>query len=216
MWFDLSKLAPRDGYKLLSSTVVPRPIAWVVSADKEGRLNAAPFSFFNLFSDDPPIVCLGIMGRAGGPKDTSANIRAREEFVINVVPESLAAKMNMTSGDYAAGIDELACAGLTVAPSTKIGVPRIAESPVALECVPINFMDVGGGRVIIAARVVGVHVADHAVLDAAKCYIDTPALQLVGRMHGGGEYTRTTDRFNMTRPTPDELVTPPPAAKHTA
>jgi flavin reductase (DIM6/NTAB) family NADH-FMN oxidoreductase RutF len=200
MWFDLAKLAPRDGYKILSSTIVPRPIAWIVSADAAGRLNAAPFSFFNLFSDDPPIVCVGIMGRAGGSKDTAANIRTRGEFVINLVPERLAARMNVTSADYAHGVDELAQAGLSVAPSTTIAVPRIAESPVAMECVPVNFMELGNGRVIIAARVQGVHVSDEAVLDADRCYIDTPALELVGRMHGGGVYARTTDRFAMERP----------------
>lgn len=199
MWFDLAKLAPRDGYKILTSTIVPRPIAWIVSADEQGRLNAAPFSFFNLFSDDPPIVCVGITGRAGGQKDTAANIRARQEFVINLVPEGLAQHMNVTSAEYAPEVDELAQAGLSVLPSTTVSVPRIAQSPGALECVPVNYMDLGQGRVIIAARVQGVHVSDDAVLDPAKCYIDTPALKLVARMHGRDEYARTSDLFTMER-----------------
>ncbi len=200
MLFELAKLPPRDGYKLLSSTIVPRPIAWVVSASPEGRLNAAPFSFFNLFSDDPPVVCVGIMGRNGRLKDTSANIQARGEFVVNLVPRRLAHRMNETAVEYEYGIDELQQAGLATVPGALVGVPRIAESPVALECVPINFLELGGGRVVIAAKVLSVYIDDAAVLDAGRCYVDTPALDLVGRMHGSGEYTLTRERFQMARP----------------
>ena len=186
MLFDLAELAPRDGYKLLASTVVPRPIAWVVSADAEGRLNAAPFSFFNVFCDDPPLVCLGIMGRDGGPKDTAANIRARREFVVNLVPERLASTMNETSADFAHDVDELREAGLTTVPGARVSIPRIAQCPAALECVPTDFLEQGRGRVIIVARVLAVHVDDDLVLDARRCYIDTPGLDLVARMHGAG------------------------------
>lgn len=200
MLFDLSKLSPRDGYKLLSSTIVPRPIAWVVSASPEGRLNAAPFSFFNLFSDDPPVVCVGIMGRDGGLKDTAANIKARGEFVVNLVPQRLALRMNETAAEYEYGVDELQQVGLTTAPGTLVGVPRIAESPVALECVPIHFLELGGGRVVIAAKVLSVYIEAAAILDASRCYVDTPALDLVGRMHGSGEYALTRERFQMARP----------------
>ncbi|MCA8250426.1 flavin reductase family protein [Burkholderia multivorans] len=200
MWFDLSQLPPRDGYKLLSSTIVPRPIAWVVSADADGRLNAAPFSFFNLFCDDPPVICLGVMGRAGQPKDTAANIRARGEFVVNLVPERLAHQMNTTACEYEHGVDELEVAGLATAPCRTIAVPRIAESPVALECIPMQYIELGNGRMLIAARVRSVYVDDAAVLDRDRCYIDTPALGLVARMHGRGEYARTSSLFTMPRP----------------
>lgn len=208
MLFDLSKLTPRDGYKLLSATIVPRPIAWVVSASVDGQLNAAPFSFFNLFSDDPPVVCLGIMGRNGALKDTSANIRAREEFVINMVPQRLVPPMNETAAEYDYGVNELDQAGLTTVPGTLIGVPRIAESPVALECVPFHFLELGGGRVVIAAKVLSVFVVDEAVLDADRCYIDTPKLDLVGRMHGSGGFTTTRDRFHLERPIRKPALTP--------
>jgi flavin reductase (DIM6/NTAB) family NADH-FMN oxidoreductase RutF len=199
MLFDLEKISPRDGYKLLASTIVPRPIAWVVSRDANGVINAAPFSFFNLFSDDPPVVCLGIMGRNGARKDTSANIRATGEFVVNLVSEQLAPQMNITGYDYDPEVDELKEAGLSTAPSTKIGVPRIAESPVALECVPMEFLELGKGRVLIVGKVLAVHVRDDAVLDEEKCYIDTPRLGLVARMHGRGEYARSGDLFTMLR-----------------
>ena len=200
MWFDLAQLPPSDGYKLLSATIVPRPIAWVVSASPEGVLNAAPFSFFNLFSDDPPVVCLGIVGRGAGMKDTSTNIKARHEFVVNLVPQRLAQAMNETSVEFDYGIDELAQVGLTTVPGHLVGVPRIAESPVALECVPMHYLELGAGRVIIAARVLSVYVDDQAVLDAGKCHIDTPVLDLIGRMHGRGEYAYTRELFTMLRP----------------
>jgi flavin reductase (DIM6/NTAB) family NADH-FMN oxidoreductase RutF len=200
MWFDLSQLPPRDGYKLLSSTIVPRPIAWVVTANAEGHVNAAPFSFFNLFSDDPPVICLGVMGRSGRLKDTAANIRARGEFVVNVVPQRLAQEMNATSRDYEPDVDELAEAGLATAPCLTLGIPRIKESPVALECVPSQYVELGGGRMLIVAQVRSVFIDDAAVIDPANCYVDTPALDLIARMHGRGEYAVTSERFTMYRP----------------
>ncbi|HEJ6137345.1 TPA: flavin reductase family protein [Pseudomonas aeruginosa] len=200
MLFELAKLPPREGYKLLSATVVPRPIAWVVSSSPQGQLNAAPFSFFNLFSDDPPVVCVGIMGRNGGFKDTAVNIQATREFVINLVPQRLAHKMNETAAEHDYGINELEQAGLSTAPSSLVHVPRIAESPVALECVPIHFLELGGGRVVIAAKVLALQIDDAAVLDAERCYVNTPVLDLVGRMHGAGEFALTRERFRMDRP----------------
>jgi flavin reductase (DIM6/NTAB) family NADH-FMN oxidoreductase RutF len=201
MLFELAKLPPRDGYKLLSATIVPRPIAWVVSSSPQGQLNAAPFSFFNLFSDDPPVVCVGIMGRNGEFKDTTVNIQATREFVINLVPKRLVHKMNETAAELDYGINELEQAGLSTVPSSLVSVPRIAESPVALECVPIHFLELGGGRVVIAAKVLALQIEDAAVLDVERCYVDTPALDLVGRMHGAGEFALTRERFRMDRPT---------------
>ncbi|MBV9784828.1 MAG: flavin reductase family protein [Acidisphaera sp.] len=200
MLFDFAVVAPENRYKLLVSTVVPRPIAWVVTQDLEGRLNAAPFSFFNALSQEPPLVALGIGGRtAGDVKDTGNNIRATGEFVVNLVPASLAEQMNVTAIDFSADIDELAEAGLTTAASARIKPPRIAESPVALECERYMMIDVNNDRSIVLGRVVAMHVRDDAVMDAAKCYIDTPKLDLIGRMHGRGWYARTTDRFDLPR-----------------
>src|SRR6185295_18468630 len=120
MYFDVSALDAARSYKLLTATVVPRPIAWVVSADAQGRVNAAPFSFFNCFGGHPPVICVGVGNRGGGPKDTLANI----------VPEALADAMNITATDFPAGHDELQITGLATAPSRQVGVPRIADSPV--------------------------------------------------------------------------------------
>jgi flavin reductase (DIM6/NTAB) family NADH-FMN oxidoreductase RutF len=140
------------------------------------------------------------MGRGAGMKDTSTNIKARNEFVVNLVPQRLAQAMNETSVEFDYGIDELAQVGLTTVPGHLVGVPRIAESPVALECVPMHFLELGAGRVIVAARVLSVYVDDNAVLDASKCHIDTPVLDLIGRMHGRGEYAYTRELFTMLRP----------------
>jgi flavin reductase (DIM6/NTAB) family NADH-FMN oxidoreductase RutF len=197
MYFDIAALDGRRSYKLLTATVVPRPIAWVVSADAQGRVNAAPFSFFNCFGGHPPVICVGVGNRAGGPKDTLANIESRREFVVNLVPEALAAQMNDTATDFPAGHEELRITGLATAPSRQVGVPRIADSPVALECRLKQLIAIDHSANIVVAEVVAVHVADAAVRDAERCYIDTEKLQLIGRMQSPGGYTRTRDAFSM-------------------
>ena len=204
MLFDFAALSPDNRYKLLTSTIVPRPIAWITSLDAEGRLNAAPFSFFNALAGDPPIVGVGIGGRhpgrrAGHWKDSAANIRARGEFVVNLVPYELREAMNITAIEFEAELDEVAEAGLETAPSTKVAPPRLAASPVALECERFVTLEVAVDRTIVLGRVVAMHVRDDAVLNAERCHIDTPKLDLIGRMHGGGWYARTTDRFEMPR-----------------
>jgi len=200
MFFDFAALSAANRYKLLTSTVVPRPIAWVVTLDLEGRLNAAPFSFFNAFSQDPPVVAIGIGGRApGDAKDTGNNIRRTGEFVVNLVAYDNAEQMNITAIDFEHGVDELRQAGLTTLPSTRIKPPRIAESPVAMECERMATVDLGNERTLVLGRVLAMHIKDEAVLDPEKCYIDTPKLDLIGRMHGRGWYTRTTDRFDVPR-----------------
>jgi len=178
--------------------VVPRPVAWVVSQDREGQVNAAPYSFFNAFSDNPVVVGIGCGPRAGAAKDTLANIEATGQFVVNLVSAATAEQMNVTAIDFPHGVNEIAEAGLTTAPSLKVKVPRIAESPVALECEIFQFVP-AGHHTIVMGRVVAQYVRDDCVLDAAKFYIDTPKLELVGRMHGRGWYARTTDRIEIPR-----------------
>ncbi|TCZ56295.1 flavin reductase family protein [Roseicella aquatilis] len=199
MLFDFETLAAQDRYKLVVSSVVPRPIAWVVSQDEAGTVNAAPYSFFNAFSDDPVVIGFGAGPRPEGAlKDTADNIRKTGEFVVNLVPESAIRGMNVTAVDFPPGVDELAEAGLTPTPSSKVRPPRIAESPVALECVTFQLIP-AGRHTIILGRVVAMHIQDDCVLDPVKCYVDTPKLGLVGRMHGRGWYVRTTDRFELPR-----------------
>lgn len=190
MYFDISALNGNDAYKLMTATIVPRPIAWVVSQDAQGRNNAAPFSFFGAMSGDPPVVCLGIGTRpTGAHKDTAANLPTGAGFVINMVSSELMTQMNVTAVDFAPGMDELQAAGLEISASTKVAPPRIAASPVAMECRVQQHLDVSANRRIIVAEILAMHIRDNAVLDAQRCYIDTPSLDLVGRMHGRGWYS---------------------------
>lgn len=200
MLFDLAIVDPTIAYKLLVSTITPRPIAWVVSQDAAGTLNAAPYSFFNAMSSDPPVVSIGVGRRPNGSaKDTRANIAATGEFVVNLVSEETAAAMNITAADFAPQVDELVQAGLTTRPSARVKPPRIAESPVSFECSLLQIVDLGPNNGIVLGRVLAVHVRDEAVLDPARGYIDTPNLHLIGRMHGTGWYARTSDLFEMPR-----------------
>ncbi|GGJ08006.1 flavin reductase family protein [Neoroseomonas lacus] len=199
MLFDFTKVPPEQAYKLIVSSIVPRPVAWVVSQDREGRINAAPYSFFNAFSSNPVVVGIGCGQRPPGVvKDTLANIEATGQFVVNLVSAENAAQMNITAIDFPHGVDELAEAGLTTAPSSLVKVPRIAESPVALECEIFQFVPTGH-HTIVMGRVIAMHVRDDCVQDASRFYLDTPKMELVGRMHGGGWYARTTDRVEIPR-----------------
>ncbi|MDP9050617.1 MAG: flavin reductase family protein [Acidobacteriota bacterium] len=198
--FDLAALSRADVYKLLISVVVPRPIAWVVSRDAEGVLNAAPFSFFNVVSTDPPLVAISFSTpKDRDAKDTLSNIRSQGEFVVNMVPEELAEAMNITATDAPRGVDETKLAGLELTPSSMIDVPRIESSPVALECRLFQIIEPGGTSTICLGRVLCMHVRTSAFEDLAKLYIDTNQLRLIGRMHGASAYTTTRDLFHIHR-----------------
>jgi flavin reductase (DIM6/NTAB) family NADH-FMN oxidoreductase RutF len=201
MLFDMETLPPQDRYKILTASVVPRPIAWVTTKSRAGIVNAAPFSFFNAMGSDPPTVVLGIMPRDGRLKDTAANIQETAEFVVNLVSEANAQAMNVTCIDSPPEIDELQLAKLTPVPSRSVAPPRIGESPVSFECRLLASLVTGPLQSLVVGRVVCAHVDDAFVLDATRCHLDTTAMQLIGRMHGSGVYARTSDRFEMQRPT---------------
>ncbi len=201
MRYDLDTVDTATAYKLLAATVVPRPIAWVVSQDARGNINAAPFSFFNVMGHNPPTVAIGLLADGNkGFKDTARNILDTGEFVINLVPERLVEKMNQTAIDAPAAINELELAGLQTLPSTHIKPPRIAESPVAFECVMHTAIETGPRQTIIIGRVLSVHVDDACVKDAARGHVLTEKLDFVGRMFGSS-YARTNDTFDLVRPT---------------
>ncbi len=199
MFLDFETLSKKDMYKMLTSTVVPRPIAFVTSVDKNGVVNAAPFSFFNAMSSVPPIMAVGV-GRIdrSTPKNTAANILDTKEYVINLVSEAIAPQMNECAVDMPAEMDELAEVGLTAEPSEKVAAPRIAESPVAYECRLHTPVDVGDNSWIMLGSVVGLRIHDEFV-DADKLYVLAEKMNVVGRMHGRGWYARLTDRFEMPR-----------------
>jgi flavin reductase (DIM6/NTAB) family NADH-FMN oxidoreductase RutF len=200
MLFDMETMPRPDIYKIMVSSVVPRPIAWVVTKSKAGIVNTAPFSFFNAMGSDPPTVAIGLMHREGRPKDTATNIVDTGEFVVNLVSEANAEAMNITCIDAPPEVDELQLARLTPVPSRSVAPPRIAESPVAFECTALHILTPGPTQTIVIGRVICAHIADAYVLDAKRCYLDTPALHLIGRMHGRGIYTRSRDTFELQRP----------------
>jgi len=201
MHFDLAKISAQDAYKLLISTVVPRPIALATTIDKKGRVNAAPFSFFNAVSSRPPVVVLGISpGDAAGDgyKDTERNIRDTGEFVVNLVDEAIAERMNVCAVDFPTETGELDIAGLTAVPSAGVKPPRIAEAPVSFECQRITGLSLGGQSTLEVGRVIHIHIRD-GLVDPERFYVKTDQLRLVGRMHGRGWYARTSDLFEMDR-----------------
>ena len=200
MLFDFAELPPRERYKLPVSTITPRPIAWIVSQSAAGRLNAAPFSFFNAFAGNPAVVGIGIGSHEPGrPKDTRTNILETKQFVVNLVSEQVAEAMNITAIEFPREVEELKQAGLTTAPSLHVKPPRIAESPVAFECELLQIVELGSESGLVLGKVLAMHVRDEFVLDEHKHYIDTPNLKLIGRMHGTGWYARTSDLFEMPR-----------------
>ena len=203
MRFDMDKLAGRDRYKLLTGVVVPRPIALVTTVDADGTANAAPFSFFNAMGSDPALVVLGVGNRSReAPKDSARNIRAGGEFVVNVVTDEIAGAMNVTAVDFPPGVDELDAAGLTAAASHRVRPPRVAESPVNMECREHSTVEIGKNRVILG-EVLCMHVRDDLV-DPVRFYVHTERLNAVGRMHAPGWYCRTHDRFDLPRMTYEE------------
>lgn len=201
MRFDLRDLPPATRYKIMTATITPRPIAWVTSVSAQGVRNAAPFSFFNMVGDDPPLLALGIMHRPDGRlKDTTANILATGEFTVNLVSEEDAQRMNRCSADAPPEVDELAYAGIDTAPASLIRAPLIASAPASFECRRHMVIETGPRQTLILGEVLAAHVADRFILDAASHHIDTPAMKLIGRTHGRGWYVRNGETLQMDRP----------------
>lgn len=199
--FDFATLPAPDRYRLLTAAVLPRPIAWAVTRSAEGRVNAAPYSFFNVFGSDRPVVCLGVLARPERPKDTAVNIRATREFVINLVPFALTEAMNLTCVEAPPEVDETRLAGLATLPSVAVRPPRIAASPVAFECRLIHEFESGPGQWLFVGEVLHAHVATRVLTgNPERPRIDHEALDLVARMHGPSAYLRTRDVFDLVRP----------------
>jgi flavin reductase (DIM6/NTAB) family NADH-FMN oxidoreductase RutF len=200
MNFDLEQGPAGQAYKLLVGLVAPRPIALITTMDEDGKLNAAPFSAYNYLCTDPPILGIGVTNRPDQPfvpKDTARNIRRTGEFVVNVVTEDLAEKMNTCATDFPHELSEVELAGFTTAPSQRVKPPRLAEAHAALECREYTTMEIGRSRIILG-RVVAIYVEDQFV-DPAGPYIKADELHAIGRMNGLGNYVRTRDAF-MTIP----------------
>ncbi len=196
MDFEISKTRPNQIYNLLIGLVAPRPIALITSHDREGNLNAAPFSAYNYLCTDPPIVGIGVTNRPGEesvPKDTARNIRRTQEFVVNVVTEDILKKMNVCATDFPAGVNELEMAGFTTVASSVVSVPRIREAHAALECREHSTIEIGRSRIILG-QVVAIYVEDRFI-DPKGPYVLAEELHAIGRMNGLGSYVRTRDAF---------------------
>ena len=188
---------PRDPFKAL---VAPRPIGWFTTLNADGGVNLAPYSYFNAMADDPPVVCFS----AGGPgrvKDSARNAAERGEFVHNLVTWDLREQMNATSEEVGPGIDEARLAGLDLAPCELVETPRVAASPVSLECrymrtveIPQNGGD--GPNLVVFGEVVGVHIGDDYLVGGR---FDPEALEVVARL-GYADYAVVAGAFRMPRP----------------
>jgi flavin reductase (DIM6/NTAB) family NADH-FMN oxidoreductase RutF len=197
---------PQNIYKLMIGAIVPRPIAFVSSLSSDGIRNLAPFSFFTGVSANPPVICFSPMvrGSDGKRKDTLNNIEATREFVVNIVSEDFADRMNVCSTEFPPEVDEFQQSGLTPIPSTLVKPPRVEESKIHLECQLLQVVHVSpkplGGSLVLG-QILCFHVAEHLWEDYR---IDPDKLRPIGRM-GGPTYTRTTDRFDLVRPKTGEV-----------
>ncbi|MFO0961000.1 MAG: flavin reductase family protein [Isosphaeraceae bacterium] len=202
MTIDVEKADVVEIYRALVGAVTPRPIAWVTTVNPAGLVNLAPFSFFNAFGANPPIVVFSpTLRRDGSRKDTLNNVEATGEFVVNAAVEDLAEQVNRSSMELPSGESEIELTGLETLPSVRVKPPRIAQSPVHLECRVRQILPMGTGPIapnLVIGEVLFIHVRDD-VLDA-QGLIDPAKLRTIGRL-GGDEYARISDRFSLKRPT---------------
>ncbi|SFJ15283.1 NADH-FMN oxidoreductase RutF, flavin reductase (DIM6/NTAB) family [Paenibacillus sp. UNC496MF] len=198
---DPDALSERDNYKLMIGSIIPRPIAWVTTLTPSGTVNAAPFSYFNIVTANPPLVSISVGRRDGAMKDTSRNAAALGEFVVHIPDERNVGAMNRTAAALGPEESELDAAGLTAVPSEAVRVPGIAEAAVRLECVLERIVPLGGTEEspasdLLIGRIVRYHFRD-GVYDAG--HIDPAALRPVSRLAGTG-YAKLGEIFHLDRP----------------
>lgn len=198
---DPAALEPADRHKLSIGTVVPRPIAWITSQDESGRVNLAPFSYFMGCHSYLPAIAVSIGSRKDGtPKDTRANIARSGELVVNVVSEALGETMNASAAAFPSELGEIEALGIDTLPSEVVGPPRVAASPIQIECGLMHSIDLGEAprvSTLFIARVLRYHVREDLLLEGYK--IDQAGIEAIGRM-GGRSYTRARDPFDMIIP----------------
>jgi flavin reductase (DIM6/NTAB) family NADH-FMN oxidoreductase RutF len=201
MQFDPSTMAGNDLYRTMIQLITPRPIAWVSTLSNAGVPNLAPFSYFNAVGSNPPTLMFCPANRPdGGKKDTLANIEQNGEFVVNIVTSDVVDAMNQSSANYESDVSEFESCGMTPADSSIVKPPRVAESKAQFECKLHTVLNLGtgpGGSNLVLGRIVAIHVADE-VLDA-EGKIQPGLLDTIGRM-GGLSYSKTTERFELNRP----------------
>jgi flavin reductase (DIM6/NTAB) family NADH-FMN oxidoreductase RutF len=195
---DFATLPPALRYKLLAALVVPRPIALVTTVGLGGVVNAAPFSFFNVFSEEPALVILGLGARPeGGPKDTLAHVRETGAFVVNLIGDDIAEQMNICAVDFPPDVSEIEASGLNLLPGVSVPVPHIAEAPAALECRHYMTLEPAARRHLIIGEVVRVH-ARPGIVDAERLHVNLAAYKPVARLFGN-LYARLGEVFELKR-----------------
>lgn len=201
MELDFSQMAPLEAYRWLASTVTPRPIAWVSSVAADGTTNLAPFSFFQVISDDPPTLMVNVNHHADGSlKDTLRNVQATGELVIHLVSFAQSQQMNASSAGLAHGQSEFEHCQIAHVVSNLVAPPRVADAVVAFECKVAEIQPYPRDNPncsLIFAQVLLAHVRDDVLNEKGRA--DPHKLDLVGRL-GGAAYTRTNDTFEMIRP----------------
>jgi flavin reductase (DIM6/NTAB) family NADH-FMN oxidoreductase RutF len=198
---DPAAMAASDVYKILAGCIVPRPIGFISTMSRDGVRNAAPFSFFNAISHIPPMVCVSIsrIYKTDSQKDTLANILETQEFVANIVDETIVKAQDLCSETYPPEADEISIAGLTGAAGTVVRAPYIAESPVNFECRLVEAKPLPGSPyTLVIGHVVHMHVRENLI--SANGRIDARQLRAVGRMTGN-TYTRTDGLFTLAHDT---------------
>ncbi|MCA0301601.1 MAG: flavin reductase family protein [Proteobacteria bacterium] len=196
MQYAVNDVNHHDRYKILTAFVLPRPIAWVTTLGPTGVVNAAPFSFFNVFAEDPPLVMFAINKRPDGRiKDTWTNIEREKEFVVNLTDEPLAKAMHESSGDFPPEVGEPGYLGLKLAPSVEIRTPRLADAPWAMECRTWQVINVKDDRQLVIGEGLRFHIRDE-LWDPKAMRVHMDKYRPVGRMFAD-RYCYTNDRFEL-------------------
>jgi flavin reductase (DIM6/NTAB) family NADH-FMN oxidoreductase RutF len=193
---DLSTLGQSACYKVLTALVIPRPIGWITSVSERGVVNLAPYSFFNVLGTTPPIVAFGPSQRSDGePKDTERNIAASKDFVVNLVTPECAPAMHQSAATYGPEQSEALALGLSLLPSKKVKAPRVALSPVHLECRYDRTVRIGDNHVVFG-EILLIH-AQEGIVDPETFRPGPTELVGVGRLAGPGHYATTRDRMDL-------------------
>ncbi|WP_213652368.1 flavin reductase family protein [Paenibacillus sp. J23TS9] len=198
---DPSGQSERDNYKLLTGSIIPRPVAWVTTLADNGKVNAAPFSYFNIVTADPPMVSVSVQRKLGEPKDTARNAVREGEFVVHIGDETSILKLNQTAASLPPDQSEVEFAGLTTVSSDVVRVPGLAEAKIRMECVlersnPLEGTEASPSTDLLIGRVVRFHV-DDALLDHGRVLADV--LQPVSRL-AGNSYAKLGETFSLDRP----------------
>jgi flavin reductase (DIM6/NTAB) family NADH-FMN oxidoreductase RutF len=198
----LAEVSPHERYKLLIGLVIPRPIAWISTRSANGVANCAPFSFFNVFSEEPPLCVIGINPRSDGAmKHSLKNIRRTREFVVNLVDEATANAMHVSSREFAEDESEFEKAGLSEAPAALVQHPRIAEAAACLECRLERVIEISGTRQLVLGEILLVHARD-GIIDPQTKRISEERYRPIGRLFAD-RYCTTRQRFNLPGKLPD-------------